>query len=259
MKVCDAGREVFYAFVSAVFEILAIKPIIVELGVLRGQNAENLYKSLRPEHLYLIDRWSSAMAEEYCSLAPMPDWIDPLEKYEYYYGGSLYKQETFDRIYDDCQARFQGKDNVTMIRASTIDGLSVLVEKLSGKTLDLAYIDANHQYEYVLRDLIKYSEIVNENGFMVLNDCCHSVMGVRQNLGVLEAVGNFLKRSDFVPAAITKSDFSDLILVRRKSQAESVLDLLFKSADISFVEIPDQLLSAARVLNGENRVNISFV
>lgn len=94
---------------------------------------------------------------------------------------------------------------------------------------------------------------------MMLNDCCHSVMGTKQNLGVLEALGSFMKRTDFIPVAVTNTDWSDVILVRRNSRLVQLFDVALTNSDVLYVEIPHQLITAARVVYGAQRHNISFV
>ncbi|MND91494.1 hypothetical protein D3C80_836190 [compost metagenome] len=103
-----------------------------------------------------------------------------------------------------------------------------------------------------------YQDLLADDGFMLLNDCCHSLQGTKQNLGVLEALSSFLKRSDFVPVAVTNTDWSDVILVRKNSVMLQLVDIAITNSDIPFVEIPHQLMSAARVVYGAQRTNISF-
>jgi hypothetical protein len=103
-----------------------------------------------------------------------------------------------------------------------------------------------------------YQELLAPNGVMLLNDCCHSPDGVKQNLGVLEAVTSFLRRKDFSPVALTNTDWSDLILARRDSVMEAAIDDAITNSKIPFVDVPSQLLPSARVVYGAQRKNISF-
>lgn len=259
MKICEINRTGFYELIAAAFKVLSTTPVIAELGVLRGANAEQLYDIIKPRKMYLVDGWTKDITSEYSRFDPLPSWMDPLETYSSYYGGSLYEQSTYDRIYEECLARFADHQNVTVIREKTPQAFPFLVNELANEKLDLLYVDASHQYENVLYDLLTYQELVQQEGCIILNDCCHSQLGIKQNLGVLEAVGSFIKRSNFIPVALTNTDWSDLILVRKGSQIGQLIDYILSNSDVPFVEIPPQLLPAAKIKQGAKRINISFL
>lgn len=258
MKVCITYRETFYHLLKAVFDACNKQPVIAELGVLRGDNALKLYNALNPQQMVLIDSWSPVASTTYSPFDQLPPWVEPVDKYAYYYGGSMSEMATYDRLFEECQSKFVGTDNVTLIRSDTIAAIEQIKPEIGIEKFDLVYIDANHQYEYILRDLMYYQDLVADDGFIVLNDCCHSQQGTQQNLGVLEAMSSFLKRSDFIPVAVTNSDWSDVILVRKHSVMVQLVDVALTNSDIPFVEIPHQLLPAARVVYGKQRINLSF-
>lgn len=258
MKVCITHREAFYQLLHAVFTAYDKQPLVAELGVLRGENALNLYNALNPSHMVLIDSWSPAANDAYSPFDQLPPWVEPVEKYAYYYGGPMYDMATYDKLYEECLNRFSDKDNVTLIRSETIAAIDDIQPRTGIEKFDLVYIDANHQYEYILRDLMYYQNLVADDGFILLNDCCHSVQGTKQNLGVLEAMSSFIKRSDFIPLAVSSTDWSDVILVRKNSIMVQLVDIALTNSDIPFVEIPHQLMPAARVVYGQRRVNLSF-
>ncbi|MDD1975966.1 MULTISPECIES: class I SAM-dependent methyltransferase [Pseudomonas] len=258
MKACITHREIFYHLLHAVFQACEKKPVIAELGVLRGENALKLYNALAPEKMVLIDSWSPAANDAYSPFDPLPAWVEPVDSYAYYYGGPMDDPATWDALYQECLSKFVEMDNVTAIRADTISAIEQIQPITGIDKFDLVYIDANHQYEYILRDLMYYQDLVADDGFILLNDCCHSHLGTKQNLGVLEALSSFLKRSDFIPLAVTNTDWSDVILVRKNSIMVKLVDMALTNSDIPFVEIPHQLISAAKVIRGQQRVNISF-
>lgn len=55
--------------------------------------------------------------------------------------------------------------------------------------------------------------------------------------------------------AITNTDWSDIILARKGSLLEQVLHWSL----VAFVDIPAQLLPAARLVRGDQRAHLSFV
>ncbi|CAK14702.1 class I SAM-dependent methyltransferase [Pseudomonas entomophila] len=259
MKVCNAYRENMYHLLGAVFNALEKRPVVAELGVLRGGNAIKLHEALAPERMVLIDSWSKLSNEAYSPFDQLPPWVSPVDEYEYYYGGSLHDDATWDKLYQECLDNVAHLSDVTVIRSDTIGAIDKVRQQTGIEQFDVVYVDASHQYEFVLRDLMYYQELVGPDGVMMLNDCCHSVNGTKQNLGVLEALGSFMKRSDFIPVAMTNTDWSDVILVRRNSVMVQLLDMALANSDVPYVEIPHQLITAARVVYGAQRHNVSFV
>lgn len=259
MKVCDIDRNLMYTVLRHGFGALQVRPRIVELGVCKGDNARQLLDRLDPELLVLVDAWSTTSHRDYCPFDPLPAWIDPPEAYDFCFGGPTWDQTTWDRLHDGCQQRFAGEARARIVRASTADAVPAVRELGGALPFDLVYVDASHQYEYVLRDLMLYQDLVAPDGAFVLNDCCHSEAGLRQNMGVLEAVGNFVKRSDFTPVAITNTDCSDMILTRKGSLLEQALHWSLVNSDVALVDVSAQLLPAARLVRGDQRAHLSFV
>ena len=259
MKVCSTHRDSLYYVVGAVFNALEKRPVVAELGVLRGENALKLRAALTPERMVLADSWSKESNKAYSPFDQLPPWVSPVDDYEYYYGGSLHDDATWDRLYEECVSKFLDMPEVTVIRSETIGAIDRIREQTGIEQFDFVYVDANHQYEYVLRDMMYYQEMLGPDGIMMLNDCCFSANGTKQNLGVLEALGSFMKRSDFIPVAMTNTDWSDVMLVRRNSVLVQLFDMALSNSDVPYVEIPHQLITAARVVYGAQRHNLSFV
>jgi len=258
MKVCMTSREGLYRILGAAFKELGTRPNVAELGVHSGQNARALFDALAPSRLLLVDRWAASDIKDYTPFPTVPTYIRPLESENFtrYFGGDVRDQRTHDALLAKCRSRFSDGESVEILRAATDEAFEVL--KGSGERFDVVYIDANHQYEWVLRDLMLYSELVGPDGVIALNDCCSSIVGMEQNLGVLEAVGQFIKRSDFVPIALTSTHWSDLILVRRHSRLVSDLHDEIVAAGIAFVEVPASMLAGAFVLATPNGAMVSF-
>ncbi len=259
MKVCEIDRNMMYRVLQHAFRALAIeKPRVIELGVCKGDNAQQLLEHLSPDPLILVDSWNVASLDAYSPFKQLPPWVDPPETYDFYFGGPTREQTTWDRLHDGCQQRFATYPEVRIIRSFSVEAVPLIKETAGETPFDLIYVDASHQYEYVLRDLMVFQDLVGPNGCLMLNDCCHSLDGMRQNLDVLEAASSFIKRSDFTPVAITNTDWSDVILVRKGSLLEQALHWTLVNSDVAFVEVPAQLLPAARLVRGDQRVHISF-
>lgn len=109
------------------------------------------------------------------------------------------------------------------------------------------YIDANHQYEYVLRELLEWSSLVSDEGFIQLNDCVYSDKGSLQNLGVLSALREFLMRNDeWRPLAQSTGDFADVVLCRKGTGAEKKFADVIENSKAIYIDIPDNLLFSSK-------------
>jgi hypothetical protein len=63
--------------------------------------------------------------------------------------------------------------------------------------------------------------------------------------------------TDFIPVAITNTDWSDILLVKKGGPLQGAISNSIISSDVDYVEIPPQLLGNLRVINGA-RPNLSF-
>ena len=259
MKVLIGTRELIYGILNATFRSKGTAPLIAEFGVLDGGNAKKLYEILQPQSMFLIDSWSKDMVEEYTKNNAHRSWVENIEKYASYFGGSLFDQHTFDALHEKVLTKFSGCENVKILKSTTLASIPTLNSLLGESSkFDLMYVDASHQYESVLDDLLGCETLLAQDGFLQLNDCCHSSEGVKQNLGVLEAAVKFCKLAQFIPILVTNTDFSDVLLVRKSSNMNTLIHQLVANNEISYVEVPHQLLGAMTVNYG-NRTNLSFI
>jgi hypothetical protein len=259
MKVLISDRSVIYQILFYYFDNLKKHPRIAELGVLNGSNAEVMHKILKPEKMYLIDSWAPQFAENDLSITYPKTWatshVDP--NVIQYYGGPLDDPQTYERLYLKTLSRFENEPNVEIIRKNTSDAFKLLDQFGEQGKMDLLYLDANHEYETVFWELMTYKSLLSEIGCFQLNDCSHSQKGLEQNLGVLEAVVKFCKVSGFQPVLMTNTDWSDILIMQNNSSSRKIIDGIVENSNISFVEVPDQLLGAARIV-GDSIKNVSF-
>jgi predicted O-methyltransferase YrrM len=257
MKILQGNRVLIYQIADAAFKTSNISPSIIELGVLDGANAEVINQILSPKELVLIDGWSTDSFKDYETNNDHRSWVNDMTEYSGYFQGSPKEQSTFDQLYKKTIDRFEGKQNVRVIKGSSRSAMQALA-KLRPEKFDLIYVDAGHQYETVLDDLMDYSELLKDDGFFQMNDCCHSPDGLKLNLGVLEATIKFCKIKDFVPVLVCNTDWTDVLLVKKNSRMIDVVDQIVMNNALAFVEIPHQLLGALTVRYGKTR-NLSFI
>ena len=129
---------------------------ICELGVFKGATARIIQESLTPERLVLIDRWHFDFKEDWPVLLPFPDEPPHFKKLrevaEHFFGADGEHLHEAQRLVLE---HFGPIDNVYIIKGFTHE----VVKQFDDETFDMIYIDATHQYEYVLRDLMEWAEL----------------------------------------------------------------------------------------------------
>lgn len=251
LMVVDQDRYFLYDVLSAAYGLEGVRPVVAELGVLRGENASELFHRLNPSALYLIDAWSSNISETYSTRNGERTWASPASDFADYYGGNVTAQATFDRLYSETCSRFENERRVQILRSTTSDGLESLKVNCP-EGVDLIYVDAGHDYEQVLDDLMKSAEALRKDrGALILNDCCHSVPGVKQNLGVLEAAYKFCRMAGYRPLLAVNRNWTDAVLVRSDSRLVGSIRQLMLGSAIRYVEVPTELFPNLRLTDSQ--------
>ena len=148
--------------------------VCAEIGVYKGDFSQMILKIVKPRKLYLIDPWKYESDKTYKKAL---------------YGGKRKGQEEMDRIYYSVLNRFEQEINsgiVTICRVSSEKS----AHDFSDNYFDWVYIDGNHLYEYVKKDLELYYPKVRPGGFITGDD--YGVVGWWNN-GVQRAVDEFVK------------------------------------------------------------------
>jgi hypothetical protein len=161
MKIIHGDRNYLYTILSAAFNMLKIKPAIIELGVLNGHNAKKIQETLLPRKMVLLDAWSCDIFDDYRQINANRHWVDPIDSYDSYFGGALSDQKTFDQLYLNTQNLFATDANVSIIREGTKQGREILRQSNPKLKFDLVYVDASHQFETVFDDLKKAGYIID--------------------------------------------------------------------------------------------------
>lgn len=108
-----------------------------EIGVWRGEFSRRILEITRPRLLHLIDPW------RYVNHNPA-----------LFYGGAIAKsQADMDRIYREVVGMFADHTNVEVHRSTFLDACLDIREGDSQAFLDWAYIDGDHRFHAVARDL----------------------------------------------------------------------------------------------------------
>lgn len=178
-----------------------------EIGVYRGDFSQKILDICRPSELWLVDNWKFEIVEH-------NELGDAGENFAAF-SGKIHWQHfgddpnaTQEQNFQYVKSRFAQLANVKIIR----DESARAIHGFPDRHFDVMYIDANHQYEYVLRDLMAARSKVKRGGIILMNDFYEGPGGAEQNLGVLGAVNTFVKRHDYHYVAMSHGPYADVAL-----------------------------------------------
>jgi hypothetical protein len=142
-----------------------IKPgdIGAEIGVASGVFAYHVLMKQQPSKLYLIDPWQYGLQSD-MELDPTPE-----------------KQVFRDFDYKNVVDLFKPYPNIEVIRMKSEDAVVLFTDDY----FDYVYIDGEHSYAAVTRDLNNYFSKVKVGGYLIGDDYGWT--------GVMDAVQDFIK------------------------------------------------------------------
>lgn len=143
-----------------VFNLSLVKG--VEVGVDMGLNAKSILTELNVEKLYLVDAWIN-------------------------YKGFNGDDKNIEKKHEFVLNEFKEDKRIEIIRELSINA----IKKIDDGSLDFAYIDANHLFEYVYQDIDLWTKKVKEGGIIAGHD-------IIKHSGVLKAVKKYCIENDFV-------------------------------------------------------------
>jgi hypothetical protein len=140
---------------ATLLELLPRLSVGAEIGVHLGDFSAEILRIVAPARLHLVDPWKH--------------FDSPAYKHAWYGGGAKRGQTEMDERYESVLARFRRE----------IDGGHVLVHRrfsndfgldLPSEHLDWVYIDGDHTYEFVKRDLELFFEKLKPGGHLLGDD-----------------------------------------------------------------------------------------
>lgn len=211
-----------------------------EIGVAEGVFSAALLEAAEPSALHLIDPWSHVEAG--------PDPLlgrGHLEAVDRAAGGTFAQpapNAQGDVVFAGVAARFEGDDRVRLHRQFSYKAAGSFADG----TFDFVYVDGDHHYEFVLRDLQDFASKLKPGGLLFGHDFFEDAFASREHYGVIDAVNAFLKRSDFRFLMLTAEPFPTFCLARRLDDfAGAFLHNLFES-EVRMIEMPDAVASNYR-------------
>jgi len=159
--------------------------VCAEVGTWKGDFAATILSSQRPMQLYLVDPWQYRPEDETEAEAEAG-------------------REAMDSVYESVIDRFRSQieaGQVLVLRARSLDAAASFADE----SLHWVYIDGDHAYDAVKRDLDAYYRIVMPGGFIAGDDygvvggsqCLsggHAVLGGWSGDGITRAVDEFAPR-----------------------------------------------------------------
>jgi Methyltransferase domain len=213
-----------------------------EVGVYKGDFSQFIINCCAPSKYYLIDNWRFETRDH----NPRDDDTENFSGFRgrihwSHYGNdaNAHQEENYGQV----KERFAGVPAVEIIRAESTKGIDSLPEA----SLDVIYIDANHQYEYVLRDMTHAKSKLKPGGIMFMDDFYEGPGGHEQNEGVMGAVNTFVKRYDYVYLAASCGSFSNVALTYEPTSG-IVREFLqnLRDSDYQFIGVSDVLVPNLR-------------
>lgn len=230
-------------------EFLPKGAVAAEIGVAEGTFAAALLAKCEPRHLHLIDPWgayesagddrqragflAAALDERGRGVAPAPHATGAGD----------------DRRFQAVQERFRGDARVQFHRTFSYRAAAALPDR----HFDFVYLDGDHTYEYVLRDLLDYSAKIKDDGLILGHDYFEDTFAAKENYAVIGAVNAFLARTGFIFVALTWELFPTFVLARRFEgfAAEFVRNLL--ESDVFAIDLPTSLAFGYREISYPRR------
>ncbi len=152
--------------------VLPKQSVGCEVGVWKGGFSERILKIVRPKKLFLVDPWLF-----------LPEFPQT-----WYGGKAAHTQKDMDEIYQEVLQKIGNRKNIIVLRKPT----SQLIDEIQDGELDWVYIDGNHEYEYVLADLLYFGKKVKSGGIICGDDYDQNA---EKNYPINRAVEEYLRQS----------------------------------------------------------------
>jgi hypothetical protein len=146
--------------------------IVAEVGVYRGDYSEKIWNTCRPSKLHLID---------------------------------LFPDNTMDIVYD----KFCRQINLGTIELHASDSVET---SFPDRYFDWIYIDTEHKYDRLIKELYHYAPTIRRGGFIAGHDFVIGNWNEFIKYGVIEAVNEFCVNNDWELIYLTMETHSSFVI-----------------------------------------------
>lgn len=167
----------------------------VEIGVCEGNFSQEIITRNNPGKLHLIDPWEHQEREDY--QADVNNVANNQQESRFRYVSKRFKSQV-------------AMGQVIIHR----DYSTNVAQQFADRSLDWIFIDGLHSYEGVKADLESYQNKIQDDGFILGHDFTNHPGAQSMNFGVIEAVNEFVKDTNFQLLLMTWENFPSYVLCR---------------------------------------------
>lgn len=92
--------------------------------------------------------------------------------------GNFYEETTFLDIIKGLFEKFElNYSKLNLVKGYSTD--EVIIDKIQKQKFSIIYIDGDHSYDTVVRDIKNYSGLINTNGFLIMDDASSNLPGTK--------------------------------------------------------------------------------
>ncbi len=182
---------------DAILPLLPKGAVICEVGVGVGTFSRRMIEICEPRHFIAIDNFRIHELAEF--------WGQPIHHW--------FGDKTHHAFYRDCFVTETESGRMTVLQAESDTGIG----QLEDASVDVFYIDADHGYEAVRRDLAVAVRKVRPDGFIIMNDyVLVDQLGAQAPYGVIYATNEFMIEYDWAMRflALQTNMYCDVVLRR---------------------------------------------
>ncbi|HYG89641.1 MAG TPA: class I SAM-dependent methyltransferase [Azospirillum sp.] len=213
--------------------------VYAEIGVKQGTFAKTVREKVAPREMHLIDPWAELNGD-------------------YRYDPNNANNAEQEQRYQSVVAAFAGDQRVHIHRELSTQA----VERFPDHYFDFVYVDADHGFNSVLIDLQIFARKVKPSGMLVGHDFCSHTLPRKHMYGVIGAVTEFVKQSEYELKGITNDEYSTYFLARRESAYWDRFIANLIMARVPLLELPNEIAGNYRhktaIVNGQGSLIPSF-
>lgn len=193
---------------AKLFELLPQNLEIAEIGVARGEFSRSILNACNPKLLRMIDPWVYQDVEHLKADGNNPE--------------QFLQDGRHDQVIKDFASEI-AEGRVVVDRAFS----HIAAERIEDGSLDIVYIDGDHSYDGVMRDLTSFAPKIKSGGLIMGHDY---TVHPKIEFGVVQAVNDFVLANnyEFLVLTINENFPTWAIAAEFKGTARTFMELIAK-------------------------------
>lgn len=186
-------------FFESLSKLLPASPVVAEVGVQTGKNADRIYRTLSPGLMVLVDPWKHYGTKRYS--------VD----------GANVRQSRQNARYKQTRQRFADRKSSLILRTES----QAAAKLIPDGTFDLVYLDAQHDYQSVRNDIAAWWRKIRAGGILSGHDYVTEsspedsrIPYFRKGYGVAKAVQDFCGENDLEIHMLSNASWADWSIVK---------------------------------------------